>query len=71
MSKLDPAFFYLNADDELLEIVCIHVDDIFWSGIEKFTSKLVESFKESFSIWAYNTDTFKYIGLNIVQKKTN
>ena len=32
--------------------------------------KVVESIKESFSIEAHNTDTFKYIGLNIVQKKT-
>ena len=70
ISKLDPAFFYLNADAELLGIVCIHVDDIFWSGTEKFASKFVESIKESFSIWAYNADTFKYIGLNIEHKKT-
>ena len=48
--------------------MCIHVD-IFWSGTEKFTSKFVESIKESFSIGAYNTHAFKYIDLNIVQKK--
>ena len=40
-SSLDPALFFWKCDGKLAGIICLHVDDLFWSGIPKFQQDVI------------------------------
>ena len=49
-------------------IVMIHVDDILYFGTQNFLSKVIQPFMRQFHISKNETETFKYVGIQMVQK---
>ena len=69
ISRLDPALFFWRRKNVLSGIMCVHVDDILWAGTPEFFTTIVEAMKEKLTIGTSNDGkSFKYIGVNIVQK---
>ena len=70
MSRLDPALVYKTTNGVLSGIMCIHVDDIFWAGTASFKSEVMSALDREFCIGSICNGSFKYIGVNIVQRKS-
>lgn len=64
-SRLDPALFFWYDQSELAGIICLHVDDFFWSGTEKFEKEIIDKLRLIFQIGSAEDGSFKYVGLNI------
>ena len=62
-----PAIFYWHFNGSLSEIVCIHVDDIVWSGVKEF-SVLIDALKRKFLVGTCSDFSFKYVGINVKRK---
>lgn len=67
--RTDPAIFYYYKHDELQGIAGIHVDDIIFAGSDQFHTDVVKNLKKKFLIGAECNTAFKYLGLNLDQRK--
>ncbi len=67
-SNLDPAFFYMKSDEKLVGMIACHIDDFLHAGNEEF-AKCVFSLRARFKAGRLESQNFKYIGFNIVQKE--
>ena len=65
VSKLDQALFLYFTNGILSGIVCLHVDDMLWSGTEEFQNKVISDISEKFQIGSTETGIFKYVGVNV------
>ena len=68
MIILDEAFYVWRREDTVEGIIGIHVDDIFWTGTNRFKKHIIEKIKKRFSISSEKYDNFQYLGLNIKQE---
>ena len=69
-SLYDNALFLWYCDDGVLKgIVASHVDDFLYCGSELFHSDVMQKLKSTFKIGDECSGDFKYVGLNIVQRK--
>ena len=66
-SKYDDAVFYLYDHNNLQGILCAHIDDFCWGGTDQFEVKSIKLIKKSLRISLKESETFKYLGLNIQQ----
>ena len=67
-SKFDDPFFFWHRNGKVQGLICCHVDDFFWGGTNDFEKTVIQKLKESFVISPEELESFKYLGLNIVQK---
>ena len=68
-SKFDNAIFFWHLNDKLQGILSLHVDDFCWAGTEWFRQKVIDHLRKKFLISKEETETFKYLGLQIMQNK--
>ena len=69
VSSLDPALFYWQFEERLAGIICLHVDDFFWSGTQKFENIVIAHICKVFSVGKFENGALKYVGLNIENKE--
>ena len=65
ISSLDPALFFWKCDRKLAGIICLYVDDFFWSGTPKFQQDVIAHICRVFCVGNSESGTLKYVGLNI------
>ena len=65
--KLDEAVYIWTKDGELHGILCLHVDNLMWTGDDLFKSKVIEEFAQIFCISRNITRLFMFLGLQIKQ----
>ena len=68
MSIYDEALFFYRQGNELCGLVCLHVDDFFHCGTNKFNRCLIDKVKEEFEISKEAERSFSYVGLEVDQK---
>ena len=69
--RYDPALFYWHNDDVLSGIICVHVDDFLWGGDSEFYDRIMLPLMKILEIGSTAEGVFKYLGLRIVQGKSN
>ena len=69
MSIFDQSLFYLRFEDELLGLVCLHVDDFFCCGQDKFFNGVIAELKDNFKISKEDECNFNYLGLEMIQNQ--
>lgn len=68
MSSLDPAFFFYHDDkDKLSGLMCVHVDDLLFAGDDLFLRNIVKPLMSLIKVGSTSVESFKYIGVNIIQ----
>ena len=65
MCKLDPSLFYMVQQNELIGIICVHVDDFFWCGTDHFQKTIMIRLSDKFAVGSSEMSNFKYLGLNV------
>ena len=60
--------FFWHRNGKVQGLICCHVDDFFWGGTNSFEKTVIQRLKESFVTSQEELESFKYLGLNIVQK---
>ena len=68
-SKYDSALFQYYSDNKLEGFVLIHADDFIHIGSARFAKSVSQPLPKAFLIGKQSHTDFKYIGLNILQKK--
>ena len=66
--KLDDSIFFWHRNGKVQGLICCHVDDFFWGGTNNFEKTVIQKLNESFVTSPEELESFKYLGLNIVQK---
>ena len=66
--KLDDSIFFWQRNGKVQGLICCHVDDFFWGGTNNFEKTVIQKLNESFVTSPEELESFKYLGLNIVQK---
>lgn len=61
-------FFWKNKKNELIGIMCAHVDDFCFGGSEEFQKKVIGGLLGKLKIGAREKRDFKYIGVNVRQE---
>lgn len=56
-------------NDKLQGVLSLHVDDFCWAGTEWFRQKVIDHIRKKFLVSKEETETFKYLGLQITQNK--
>ena len=65
----DEAFFYKLKKGKLDGICILHVDDFLISGSKEFQKEVAQKLKGRFTFGKIEVESFKFTGLNIVQKE--
>ena len=63
--KYDDAIFYWYQGNKLEGILASHVDDFCWAGSKWFRENVINHIREKFLVSREETETFKYLGLQI------
>jgi hypothetical protein len=61
----DPALFTLHHNGSLIGIVCLHVDDLFMAGNNRFKNVLVKKLEKYFKFSKMEENNFKYLGCDV------
>ena len=64
---LDEAFYVCRKDNTIKGMVCIHVDDILWSGDQDFKNEVINGIKATFQVSKETSGEFVFLGLRIKQ----
>ena len=67
--KYDKAAFLWKNYDRVEGAILMHVDDLLYFGTDDFMTRVIEPLKSCFKISKLESETFKYVGINITQKK--
>ena len=67
-SKFDKAFFIWKSDGKVEGLMVVHVDNFLWAGSESFFSYVIKPLKSIFKISKEFDTSFKYGGINMIQK---
>ena len=59
-------FFYWHQNNQLHSIISSHIDDFFWAGTEWFIETVIEHTRKKYAISKDETETFKYLRLQIL-----
>ena len=68
ISTHDQGLFYQHMNDEICTILILFVDDILLTAPKLLIDDQVRNIKDMFLIGSENTETFRYLGMNITQK---
>ena len=68
-SRVEPSLFFWHFNNRLEGLLISHVDDFCWGRTDNFKNKVIDPLKTVFAIGTEFEKTFKYLGLNITQKK--
>lgn len=63
----DQGLFYLHRTEELESIIVIFVDDILLTGKNETLKQITNRIKDMFIVGSQNTESFRYLGMNITQ----
>lgn len=63
----DKALFSYSLNNKLCGIVLMHVDDFIFCGSQRFLNEVLKPLKVKYDISKHEQETFKYIGIDIVQ----
>ena len=66
VSSIDPALFLWHDEGRLVGIIAVHVDDFLWSGTKQFENIVIGKLRNTFKIGKEDSQSFKYLGLDIV-----
>ena len=67
VSKFDEALFFWKQDNCLHGILSTHVDDFLFYGSNNFEDAVINKIRKKFQISKEESETFKYLGLEIEQ----
>ena len=67
-SKLDPAVFYWKNKGHVEGVFVTHVDDFYYGGTRQFCEKVVSPLKTVFHLSSEHSQSFKYVGFEVVQE---
>ena len=65
----DDGILYWLSNGKREGLLCCHVDGFVWGDSISFEEQLIKVLKETFSVSSQESETFKYLGLYIDQKK--
>ena len=68
-SRLEPNVFFWKKENKLVGILCSHVDDFCYGGMEDFLGKTIGKLREILEVGEQESKSFKYIGVIVEQKK--
>ena len=68
-SMYDDAIFFWHFKEILNGVLCCHVDDFFWGGTDLFQRNVVDAIKNTFTVSKEFHQSFKFLGLNINDRK--
>ena len=60
-------FFCHGKSEELIGLMPCHVDDILWTGTEKFKKSVINKLKETFVMGTTGFKAFEYVGIELKQ----
>ena len=63
-----PCHLYWHLNGSLSGIICIHVNDSGWEGVKEF-SVVIYTLKYRFLVGICSDSSFKYVDINVIQKK--
>ena len=66
--SLDEGVYVWRKNGEFKGMVCLHVDDLMYTGDLEFRSQVIAALKKTFLISTEGEEKFKYLGLQIKQK---
>ena len=65
MSKADPALIYYHDNNNLIDMIAMHVSDFLWSGTNDFETNFISKLQNTFMIGKENQSIFQYLGINL------
>src|SRR5215469_8359699 len=65
-SIFDNTIVMWKKKNELIGIMCIHVDDLCFGGNEEFEEKVINIIRKKLQTGPIEQKSFKYVGINIV-----
>ena len=65
MSKADPALIYYHDNNNLIDMIAMHVSDFLWSGTNDFETNFISKLQKTFMIGKENQSIFQYLGINL------
>ena len=68
-SSLEPALFYYYESEQLIRVVCLHVDDVFDTGTRKFQMEVMPKIRTRFKPSSEDEKKFKYLGFFLNQSE--
>ena len=68
LSSYDQAHFYWHDSGVLSGVIMCHVDDFLFAGTDEFIQTVIMPFKNTFSVGLECESSFKYIGINLIQR---
>ena len=68
VSTHDQGLFYQHIDNNICTILILFVDDILLTAPQLIIEDQVKNIKDMFLIGSENTESFRYLGMNITQK---
>ena len=66
-SSMDKAIFYMKDKGELIGIVCTHIDDLLYSGTDKFHRNVIEKVKQKYVIGSVEDTAMTFTGWQLKQ----
>eukprot|EP00435_Cladocopium_sp_Y103_P032430 s1165_g8.t1 len=66
--EVDPAFYVLQKDGEILGMLCSHVDDLLWCGTEEMDA-VMASIQERFTFGSTEHGSFRFCGRKITTEE--
>ena len=71
ISATDTALFIRHENEDLIDIICVHIDDFLCSRTNMFFQNVIFKLCKTFSIWKEKNNLSTYLGLNISKNKNN
>ena len=65
VSKFDPGVFYVKVNHETICLLCVHVDDVWWTGTQSFQNMVLIPLRQVFSVGREAGLPMKYLGFDI------
>ena len=67
MSKADPALIYYHDNNNLIDMIAMHVSDFLWSGTNDFETNFISKLQNTLMIGKENQSIFQYLGINLME----
>ena len=68
-SRLEPNIFFWKRDNEVKGILCTHVDDFCYGGVDSFLEEIIGELREKLKVGEQESRRFKYIGVMVEQRE--
>jgi predicted transcriptional regulator YheO len=62
---MDQSLFFVKEENNLIGVICLHVDDILWGGNKNFMENYINKLKNTYDVGKENKENFKFLGMKI------